>query len=247
MGPADKIRLARSPATWPHWKWCSTTSGSSAACATLARPTRCIARPGTIWDRFRNVLVGYVGSYGQAGIAGVLDLTIPGLPDAPATRPACRPVAAAVRSLHRLFIPAGRVGRGDAAIALARGAAARPGVAARRRRFAGPRDAGAEPLGLHRTRETALGNLRLMQAFQQQLHVPAADCKAAAESLSGGQADLSAGWQVRLSPGPRRSRPLDLDGPGGRGRRWVRGPAAAGLRGPAVDLVPRPGPRRDHD
>jgi hypothetical protein len=37
--------------------------------------------------------------------------------------------------------------------------------------------------GYARTRETALGNLRLMHALNQQLHVPVKDCRAAAEFL----------------------------------------------------------------
>ena len=67
-------------------------------------------------------------------------------------------------------------------------------------------------LGYARTRETSLGNLRLLHALNQQLHVPPAACRETAEKLLGREDDLPLGRQIRLaasrrwtgSSGPRR-------------------------------------------
>ena len=84
-----------------------------------------------------------------------------------------------------------------------------------------------------RTRETALGNLRLMQAVGQQLHVPAADCKAAAESLLAAKLICPLGGKYVFRPAP--------DGPG----RWtstaLEAEAAGGSAGePPPGYVARP-------
>jgi hypothetical protein len=53
-----------------------------------------------------------------------------------------------------------------------------------------------------RTRETCLGNLRLMHDLGQQLHVPGEDCKNAAELLLGGELICPLGGEYAFQPIP---------------------------------------------
>ena len=66
--------------------------------------------------------------------------------------------------------------------------------------------------GYARTRETALGNLRLMHSLNQQLHVPVKDCREAAEFLLAAKLVCPLGGQYVLrdcrtarAAGPRPS------------------------------------------
>ncbi|MBN2023987.1 MAG: hypothetical protein JW809_14480 [Pirellulales bacterium] len=132
----------------------------------------------------RSMLVGYIGTTGQLGFLSLLDRWV-GTP-ANASGLAGRPeglwrhqdqtftvfslqpdVLATVRPRLR-FEPAERpaqirLGVGDVASARLTPA--------------------LNTLGYLRTRDTSLGNLRLLHALDQQLHVPGADCLAAAELL----------------------------------------------------------------
>jgi hypothetical protein len=56
--------------------------------------------------------------------------------------------------------------------------------------------------GYARTRETALGNVRLMQALNQQLHVPPKDCREAAEFLLAAKLVCPLGGQYVLRDVP---------------------------------------------
>ena len=99
--------------------------------------------------------------------------------------------------------------------------------------------------GYARTRETALGNIRLMHSLNQQLHVPVKDCREAAEFLLAAKLVCPLGGQYVVRDAARRREPLDLDQAGGipaQGRLRARGPA--GLRRPAAELVPRARPAR---
>jgi hypothetical protein len=53
-----------------------------------------------------------------------------------------------------------------------------------------------------RCRETALGNIRLMHALDQQLHVPPANCKEAAEFLLAAKLVCPLGGQYVFRPTP---------------------------------------------
>jgi hypothetical protein len=78
-------------------------------------------------------------------------------------------------------------------------------------------------LGYNRTRETSLGNIRLMHTLDQQLHVPPEHCRAAAELLMDANLTCPLGGEYVLK-----------ETPGGLGR-WTstaidQAPAAAALR-----------------
>jgi hypothetical protein len=57
-------------------------------------------------------------------------------------------------------------------------------------------------LAYARTRETSLGNLRLLHALDQQLHVPPAACREAAEFLLGAKLICPLGGKYVLSNSP---------------------------------------------
>ena len=134
--------------------------------------------------RLRDALVGYLGTTGQLGLLGVLDAMI-------TTRPDARGYAGSqlgpwrrqfdgftVYSLHPEVLAA-------VTPQLRFVEARRP--AQLRLRIDDLTRAKMTPwlngLGYARTRETSLGNLRLMSALDQQLHVPPEDCMDAAEFL----------------------------------------------------------------
>jgi hypothetical protein len=68
--------------------------------------------------------------------------------------------------------------------------------------------------GYRRTRDTSLGNLRLLADLEEQLHVPAADCREAAEFLLGAKLVCPLGGQyvVQQTPGGQRWTSTALEG-----------------------------------
>ena len=235
VGRPTRSAWRRCPATWPHWKWCSSDQRLFGGLRDVGSPGEVMAGPGTIWDRFRNVLVGYVGSYGPPGLLGFLDAHDPRRRRTPtAMRPACwacgggssitsrvysfQPdvLAAVTPQFHWQEEPR----PGQAWLHVGDVSQARVTPALNRWAYT-------------RTRETALGNMRLMHALQQQLHVPAADCKAAAESLLAAKLICPLGGKYVFRPAP--------DGPG----RWtstaLEAEAAGGPTGqPPPGYVARP-------
>lgn len=78
-------------------------------------------------------------------------------------------------------------------------------------------------LGYMRTRETSLGNLRLMSDLAQQLHVPPKDCREAAEELLGAKLVCPLGGQYVFKEDPQD--------PQAGARGWWTSTALAGSRG----------------
>ena len=103
-------------------------------------------------------------------------------------------------------------------------------------------------LGYARTRETSLGNLRLLHALNQQLHVPPAACRETAEFLLDAKMICPLGGKYVLQEaddGPPHWTSTALNP--ARAGRLAEGPRPEGLSVAAVELVPRPRPRRDDD
>jgi hypothetical protein len=134
----------------------------------------------------RDTIVGYVGAAGEMSLLGFLDRMITGPPDRSGYaggelgiwRRYYRPFT--VFSLHRQVLetvtPQLRFEKAE------RPAQFRLRVGDISRARLTP---AINTLSYLRTRDTSLGNVRLMHALNQQLHVPGPDCKTAAELLLG--------------------------------------------------------------
>jgi hypothetical protein len=130
------------------------------------------------------LLVGYVGSHGDPGLLGLLDALVPGPPDAAG-------YAGVQGGLWRRQFDRFTVYSlqsellADVTPKLKFQEEEHPAQV--RLRIADVSQAKLAPLvnawGYAKTRETCMGNLRLLHAMEQQLHVPGADCRDAAELL----------------------------------------------------------------
>ncbi len=168
-------------------------------------------------------------------------------------------LAAAVRPVHPLLVPARRVGNGGAATPLRAGPTSGPSAVARGRRLPRPDHTHAERSGLW----PHAGDLAEQPSFPPR--PGPATPRAAGRLPRGGrvpvgrQADLPVGWAIRTARGQRRFGALDVHRPGAHtARRPVGSSRPGGLPVAAVELVSRPrsrrhddredhlGPRRDH-
>ena len=244
VGPADKLRLASVPGDMAAGEVVLSGQRLFGGLRDVGSPLDVMRGSGTIWDRFRSLLVGYVGSYGPPGLLGLLDTMIPGPADAAGYASSrlglwrrqfdrftvyslqAEVLATVTPQLHfeQTERPAqARLHVGD--IAQARVTPA------------------LNNWGYSRTRETALGNLRLMHALDQQLHVPPEHCKEAAEFLLSAKLICPLGGQYVFQKTP--------DGLG----HWtapaleaaMSGGPPPGYSGAAAQLVSRAGPGRRHD
>jgi hypothetical protein len=146
------------------------------------------------FGRLRDLLVGYVGTTGELGPLAILNLGIPAQSDAAGY------AASRLGGWRRQYDYAGGAGvpAGQFTVfsfqrdvletvvpQLRFEKAARP--AQIRLKVGDMSNARITPtindLGYARTRETSLGNLRLLHALNQQLHVPLAACRDTAEKL----------------------------------------------------------------
>ena len=101
----------------------------------------------------------------------------------------------------------------------------------------------------YRTRETSLNNLRLLSDLDQQLHVPPASCREAAEFLLDAKlVDPLGGEYVYRESGNNFGRwtSITLENQPPR-RRAAEDRRPGRLPGPALELVPRPGSGSQHD
>jgi hypothetical protein len=210
VGAADKVRLAAIPGDMAAGEVILRQQRLFGGLRDVGAPGEVLAGPGAIWQRFRNVLVGYIGSYGPPGVLGLLDLTIPAPPDA-------NGYASNALGLWRRQFDHFSVYSFQpdvlAAVTPQLRWEERPRPAQAWLHVGDVSQARVTPAlnrwAYGRTRETALGNLRLMHALEQHLHVPAADCKQAAESLLAARLICPLGGSYVFRPA--------TDGPG----RWT--------------------------
>ncbi|MBN1912269.1 MAG: hypothetical protein JW818_21290, partial [Pirellulales bacterium] len=172
----------------------------------------------------RNILVGYVGTTGQLGFLSLLDRRIPGPPTAPGYAGNPNPDGMwRYRSENfTVFSLQPEVLR-EVCPQLRFEPAKRP--AQIRLRVGDVAQARLTPAlnmwGYLRTRQTSLGNLRLMHAVNQQLHVPGPDCRTAAELLLDAKlvCPLGGQYEYREQPdGLGRWTSTALEGTGHAGR-----------------------------
>jgi hypothetical protein len=134
--------------------------------------------------RLVDILVGYIGTTGDGGLLGLLDRRVAGTPDAQGY--ASSPGGVWRRRYDQFSVYSFQYEvLAEVTPQLRFVEAERP--AQIRLDVADPTQAHLSPavrnFSYMRTRETSLGNLRLLKALDQQLHVPGPDCKAAAELI----------------------------------------------------------------
>ena len=155
------------------------------------------------WLKLRNAISGYLGYQGDPGFLRVLDLMFPGGQDANGYQ---RSVIGLWRLQYGPFALFSF--RTDVLAKIAPQLHFEPAKQPAQLRLHINDVTGAQitPFlnnwGYARTRETALGNVRLMQALNQQLHVPAKDCREAAEFLLAAKLVCPLGGQYVLRDVP---------------------------------------------
>jgi hypothetical protein len=199
LGPADPQRLAAIPGDVAALELVLSKQrifGGLRDIGPPARPAMTGWLPGM---RFRDFVVGYIGTTGDLGPLQLLNIGIP---------PGSDPAGYAVSPLNgwrrqygqfTLFsfqrevleevAPQLRFEEADRAAQV-------------RLRVDDLSNARITPmlndLGYARTRETSLGNLRLLAALEQQLRVPAAECRLAAETLLDARLKCPLGGEYKL-------------------------------------------------
>ncbi len=188
IGPADKMRLAPMPNDLAAGEVILANGRLFGGVWDVGPPQANAGRIAQIGPLrgmpLRNMLVGYIGTTGQMGFLSLLDRwaqtprLIPGNAGRDPLIWRRQSDQFTIFSFHR-DVPATVVAQ------LQYEEAERPSQI--RLRVGDISKARLPPflnsLGYLRTRETSLGNLRLMHAMAQQLHVPGPDCRAAAELL----------------------------------------------------------------
>jgi len=229
LGPADRQQLARVPGDMAAFEWVATEQRIFGGLrdiaplpSTRAFPLQSSTNaPSLQWrgvGRLRDFLIGYVGATGPLGPIAFLNLGIP--PQSDAEGYAVSPLGGWRRSYgtYTLFSFQREV-LDEVVPRLHLEEAPRP--AQIRLRIDDVSQASIPPALNQRlygrTRETSLGNLRLLHALEQQLRVPAAQCRQAAETLLDAQliCPLDGEYVLRETPGspPRwTSTALTLEG-----------------------------------
>jgi hypothetical protein len=195
LGTADQQQLAPIPGDMAALELVLTDQRIFAGLRDVGRPPNASMASLLPIGRLRDFLVGYIGTTGELGVLNVLDIGIP--PRSDAAGYANSPLGGWRRQFDG--IPTGtdmppnhftvfsfqREILEEIAPQLRFEQAKRPAQV--RLRVDDVSQARITPalndLGYARTRETLLGNLRLLHALDQQLHVPPSACKEAAEFL----------------------------------------------------------------
>lgn len=209
-GPADNDRLAAIPGDIANLQWVASNQrifaglrdiGPKGGSAISGNPE--FARLTTL-GRFRSLLEGYIGTTGELGLLSFLNIGIP--PAADAAGYAMSPVGgwrrqndqftvfSFQREILETVVPQLRFEKAErpAQLRLQIGDVSRARITPT-----------LNDLAYARTRESSLNNLRLMHALDQQLHVPPAACKEAAEFLLDAKliCPLGGKYELRESPG----------------------------------------------
>ena len=202
-GPADKNRLAPVPGNMAAFEAVLQNQRLFGGLRDLAPPTDLMAGILMPLGMLRNMVIGYLGSTGQRGMLAVLDATFLAPPDpngfsrnplglwrldrGPLVLYSFQPEVLATVAPQLRFEEAPRTGQFRLNAGDPSGARITPWL--NQALFA-------------RTRETAVGNLRLLHCVNQQLHVPLGGCKDAAEFLLGAKLVCPLGGEYVLRDRP---------------------------------------------
>ena len=184
LGPADDRQLAPIAGDMAAVDLVLTDQRIFAGLRDVGRPPAASMATWLPMGRLRDFLVGYVGTTGELGLLSVLNIGIP--PQSDAAGYAVSPLGGWRRQFDQFTVFSfQREVLEEVVPQLRFEPAQRPAQV--RLRVDDVSHARITPalndLGYARTRETSLGNLRLLHALDEQLHVPPAACKEAAEFL----------------------------------------------------------------
>lgn len=186
LGPADQQQLTSIPGDMAALELVLDQQRIFAGIRDIGRPQPAGMATSLPTGRLRDFVVGYIGTTGQLGLLSVLNIGIP--PQSDAAGYAVSPLNGWRRQFDQFTVFSfQREVLAEVTPQLRFQEAERP--AQIRLRVDDVSQARITPalndLGYARTRETSLGNLRLLHGLDQQLHVPTAACKETAESLLG--------------------------------------------------------------
>jgi hypothetical protein len=202
-GAADKNRLVPVPGNLAALEAVLRTQRVFAGLCDVIPPTEIFDGRAFPWARLRDTLIGYLGTVGDIGVLAPIDLLIPQPPD---PNGYSRNILGLWRRRFGSFTVYSFQPDVLAAVTpqLRFEEAQRP--AQLRVHIGDVTQARMTPflnnLGYARTRETALGNVRLMHQLNQQLHVPPKDCKEAVEFLLAAKLICPLGGKYVLKEAP---------------------------------------------
>ena len=184
VGPITKDQLASVPGNMAAVEARLPNQRVFAGLRDVAPPSELIDGRFTPWLKLRNAIVGYLGYQGEPGFLRVLELMFAGHPDANGYQRSVIGLWRLQYGTFALFSFQPEV-LAEVAPQLHFEPALQP--AQLRLHVNDVSHARIAPFlnnwGYARTRETALGNIRLMQSLKDQFHVPVKDCLDAAEFL----------------------------------------------------------------
>ena len=218
VGPITSDQLAAVPGNMGTFEASLPNQRMFVGIRDVAPPNELIDGRFTPWLKLRNLIVGYLGYQGDPGFLRVLEIMFAGPQDANGYKRNVIGLWRLQYAAYALFSFQPEV-LAEVAPQLHFEPAEQPGQlrlhvndisAARIAPF-------LNNWGYARTRETTLGNIRLMHALNQQLHVPVKDCREAAEFLLAAKLISSLGrceYVLRDAPdGEGRWTSTKLEGP----------------------------------
>ena len=187
VGPPDDVQLAPVTGNMGSVEFALRKGRLFGGLQDINPPIRVIAGQILPFGRLRDIMIGYVGAAGELGMLSILDSRIP--PGQDPAGYACSPLGLWRRRIgpftvfsHRQDVLAHATEQLRLVKAQESGQL-RLNVGNVSRSQLTPL---LSSMGYVRTRETSLGNVRLMHSLNQQLHVPEEDCREAAEVLLDG-------------------------------------------------------------
>ena len=184
LGPIADDQLAAVPGNMASFEASLSKQRMFGGLRDVAPPNELIDGRFMPWLKLRNAIVGYLGYQGEPGFLRLLELMFVAPPDANGYQ---RSVVGLWRLQFAQYVLFSF--QADVLALVAPQLRFQPAKQAAQLRLHVGDVSGARitPFlnnwGYARTRETALGNLRLMYSLNQQLHVPVKDCREAAEFL----------------------------------------------------------------
>jgi hypothetical protein len=203
VGPITNDQLAEVPLNWGAFEASLANQRMFGGLRDAAVSNESIDGRYLPWLKLRSTIAGYLGYLGDAGFLRLLELMFPGTPDANGYQ---RSVIGLWRLQYAAFVLFSFQPEVLATVAPQLHFEPAKQPAQLRLHVNDVSGARIAPFlnnwGYARTRETALGNLRLVHSINQQLHVPVKECREAAEFLLAAKLVCPLGGQYVLREAP---------------------------------------------